>query len=69
MLIPLLRTYLAPYKGPLAVVIFFQLAGTIANLYLPGLNADIIDKGIVEGDTGFIVSTGTIMLAHHGASR
>ncbi|MDR7087440.1 ATP-binding cassette subfamily B protein [Aeromicrobium panaciterrae] len=62
MLIPLMRTYLAPYKGPLAVVIFFQLAGTIANLYLPGLNADIIDKGIVQGDTGFIVSTGTVML-------
>jgi ATP-binding cassette subfamily B protein len=44
------------------VVIFFQFAGTIANLYLPGLNADIIDKGIVEGDTGFILSTGTMML-------
>ncbi len=62
MLIPLMRTYLAPYKGPLMVVIFFQLAGTIANLYLPGLNADIIDKGIVEGDSGFIVRTGTVML-------
>ena len=63
MLIPLLRTYLAPYKGPLAVVIFFQLVQTIANLYLPGLNADIIDEGIVAGDTGLIVSTGMIMLA------
>ncbi len=62
-LIPLLRTYLGPYKGPIALVITFQLVQTIANLYLPGLNADIIDKGIVEGDTGFIVHTGLIMLA------
>ena len=63
MLIPLLRTYLAPYKWPIAVVVFFQLVQTIANLYLPGLNADIIDRGIVEGNTGFIVHTGMIMLA------
>ena len=63
MLIPLLRTYLAPYKWPIAVVVFFQLVQTIANLYLPGLTADIIDRGIVEGNTGFIVHTGMIMLA------
>ena len=63
MLIPLMRTYLAPYKDSLAVVILFQLAGTIANLYLPGLNAEIIDKGIVEGDTDFIVGAGASMLA------
>src|SRR6185312_3248820 len=63
MLIPLLRTYLAPYKRPIAVVLFFTLIQTIANLYLPGLNADIIDKGVVAGDTGYIVRIGGIMLA------
>jgi ATP-binding cassette subfamily B protein len=62
MLLPLLRTYLAPYKRPIAVVLFFQLVQTIANLYLPGLNADIIDKGVVAGDTGFILRTGAMML-------
>jgi ATP-binding cassette subfamily B protein len=34
----------------------------VANLYLPGLNADIIDKGVVTGDTGYILRTGTVML-------
>lgn len=63
MLLPLLRTYLAPYKLPIAIVLFFQLVQTLANLYLPGLNADIIDRGVVVGDTGFIVRTGLIMLA------
>ena len=63
MLIPLLRTYLAPYKRPIAIVLFFQLVQTLANLYLPGLNADIIDRGVVVGDTGFIVRTGLEMLA------
>ncbi|WP_456697273.1 ABC transporter ATP-binding protein [Aeromicrobium sp. P5_D10] len=63
MLLPLLRTYLAPYKRPIGIVLFFQLVQTLANLYLPGLNADIIDKGVVVGDTGFIVRTGLIMLA------
>lgn len=62
MLIPLLRTYLAPYKGPIALVLIFQLVQTLANLYLPGLNADIIDKGVVAGDTDFIIRTGAVML-------
>lgn len=63
MLIPLLRSHLAPYKGPIAIVLAFQLIQTLANLYLPGLNADIIDQGVVRGDTGYIVRTGAIMLA------
>ncbi len=62
MLIRLLRTYLRPYRGPLALVVVFQLIGTIASLYLPELNAEIIDDGVAKGDTGFIVSTGGIML-------
>lgn len=62
MLIPLLRRYLAPYRGAIAVVLVFQLAQTVANLYLPGLNADIIDRGIVTGDVPFIWRTGATML-------
>ncbi|MEH3034665.1 MAG: ABC transporter ATP-binding protein [Aeromicrobium erythreum] len=63
MLIPLLRRHLAPYRGPIAVVLVFQLVQTIANLYLPGLNAEIIDRGVVEGDVGVIWRTGGVMLA------
>ncbi|MGW1022104.1 ABC transporter ATP-binding protein [Streptomyces sp. NPDC002577] len=63
MLIPLLRTYLSPYKKPIALLVVLQLLQTSATLYLPTLNADIIDKGVVEGDTGFILSHGAFMLA------
>jgi ATP-binding cassette subfamily B multidrug efflux pump len=62
MLIRLLRTYLRPYSGALLAVVALQLVSTMANLYLPSLNADIIDKGVAKGDTGYIVSTGGWML-------
>jgi ATP-binding cassette subfamily B protein len=62
MLAGLLRTYLRPYTRPLAAVLVLQLVGTMASLYLPSLNADIIDKGIARGDTGYIVATGGWML-------
>ena len=62
MLLNLLRTHLRPYVGPLLIVVLFQLIGTIASLYLPTLNAQIIDDGVAKGDTGFIVSTGAVML-------
>ena len=62
MLIRLLRTYLRPYSGALLAVVIFQLVGTIASLYLPSLNADIIDKGVAKGDTGYIVMIGAVML-------
>ena len=62
MLIRLLRTYLRPYAGPLLAVVALQLVSTMANLYLPSLNADIIDKGVAKGDTGYILSTGGWML-------
>ena len=63
MLFRLLRRYLAPYKGLLTAVVILQLIGTIASLYLPSLNADIIDNGVATGDTAYIVSTGGVMLA------
>jgi ATP-binding cassette, subfamily B, multidrug efflux pump len=62
MLIRLLRAYLQPYRRQLAAVVVFQLCGTIASLYLPTLNADIIDRGVATGDTGYIMSTGGLML-------
>src|SRR3984893_7620044 len=63
MLIRLLRTFLQPYTTLLIAVVALQLVGTLASLYLPSLNADIIDKGVARGDTGCIVSTGGWMLA------
>ena len=63
MLISLLRSHLRPYTQPIALIVLFQLIQTIASLYLPGLNAQIIDQGVVTGDTGYIVRTGAVMLA------
>ncbi len=62
MLIRLLREYLRPYKRELAVVIVLQMIATVASLYLPTLNARIIDRGVITGDTGIVVSTGAWML-------
>ena len=61
-MIRLLRTYLRPYRRELSAVIALQLVGTIASLYLPSLNANIIDRGVALGDTGYIVRTGGWML-------
>src|SRR5436190_1757977 len=62
MLITLVRRFLAAYRGPLTVVVTLQFVGTVMALYLPSLNADIIDNGVVNGDTGYIVRTGVRML-------
>jgi len=61
-LIALLRRYLRPYRRPLLAVVTLQFIGTMASLYLPSLNADIIDQGVARGDTGYIVRTGGWML-------
>ncbi|MFG2051511.1 ABC transporter ATP-binding protein [Micromonospora sp. NPDC048935] len=63
MLIRLLRRCLRPYRRQLAYVALWQLVGTLATLYLPSLYADIIDRGIATGDTGYILLTGLRMLA------
>ncbi|HYZ55549.1 MAG TPA: ABC transporter ATP-binding protein [Streptosporangiaceae bacterium] len=63
MLIRLLRIYLRPYRKALAAVAVLQLVQTLATLYLPTLNADIIDNGVIAGDTHYIMRTGGIMLA------
>ncbi|HEY9291683.1 MAG TPA: ABC transporter permease, partial [Microlunatus sp.] len=62
MLISLLRRYLAPYKVFLGLVVLFQLIGTLANLYLPSLNAKIIDDGVAKADIDYIWRTGGVML-------
>ena len=63
MLTGLLRRFLRPYRRWLLAVVVLQLVGTMASLYLPTLNADIIDNGIAKGDTGYILGTGGAMLA------
>jgi len=62
-LIPLLRHHLRPYRVPVLLVCVFQVVQTIAMLYLPGLNARIIDDGIARGDIGRIWTVGGLMLA------
>ncbi|UGQ10897.1 ABC transporter ATP-binding protein/permease [Yinghuangia sp. ASG 101] len=62
MLIKLVRAHLKPYSGAIALLVVLQLVQTSAILYLPTLNADIIDKGIIPGDNGYIWKTGGIML-------
>jgi ATP-binding cassette, subfamily B, multidrug efflux pump len=54
---------LQPYRGALSIVVLLQLIQTLAALYLPTLNADIIDYGVVAGDTGYIIRIGGLMLA------
>ena len=63
MLIRLLRAQLRPYRRPVALVVLLQLVQTLATLYLPTLNAEIIDNGVITGNTGYIVRTGGVMIA------
>ena len=62
MLPRLLRSHLGPYQRLLGAILVLQLVGTIAALYLPSLNGRIIDEGVAQGDTGFILSAGAWML-------
>jgi ATP-binding cassette, subfamily B, multidrug efflux pump len=62
MLLRLLGRFLKPHWKLVVGVIVFQLGSSIASLYLPTLNADIIDNGVIKNDTGYILSTGGIML-------
>src|SRR5919205_563716 len=62
MLWKLLVRYLQPQRRLLIAVVVFQLAQSIASLYLPTLNADIIDLGVARGDTGYILRVGSLML-------
>jgi len=61
-LIRLLRSHLGPYKRPIGLLVVLQLVSTIAALFLPTLNADIIDNGVVKGDSGYILGMGATMI-------
>jgi len=62
-LISLLRRFLVPYRRLLLGVLLLQVVGTMASLYLPTLNARIIDRGVTRGDTAYIWDVGKVMLA------
>jgi ATP-binding cassette subfamily B multidrug efflux pump len=62
-LIRLLRNFLRPYSTAIVLVVALQFVQTLATLYLPTLNADIIDDGVVKGDTGAVMKIGGVMLA------
>jgi ATP-binding cassette, subfamily B, multidrug efflux pump len=66
MLLALLRQYIRPYRRLVAVLMVLQLISTLAMLYLPTVNAAIIDDGVAKGDTAIIVRLGAVMLAVTG---
>jgi ATP-binding cassette, subfamily B, multidrug efflux pump len=61
-MIPLLRTHLRPYRAPLTVVVLLLLLQAVGQLWLPSLNADIINNGVLTGDTDYILRIGALML-------
>ena len=65
-MIALLRRYLRPYLKPLTLVVSLLVVQAIATLYLPELNANIINNGVTKGDTGYIIATGGTMLVISG---
>src|ERR1700749_5079574 len=66
MLLALLRQYIRPYRRLLAVVMVLQLISTLASLYLPTVNAAIIDDGVSKGDSATIIRLGAVMLGVTG---
>ncbi|AEV87746.1 multidrug ABC transporter ATP-binding protein [Actinoplanes sp. SE50] len=62
MLMKLLRVHLRPYWNTIGLIVLFQFLQTLATLYLPTLNADIIDNGVIKGDTGYVMRIGGGML-------
>ena len=63
MLLRLIRSHLRPYAVPVAVILVLQFVATLSSLYLPSLNGQIIDQGVVPADIAYILRTGAIMLA------
>lgn len=66
MLLALLRQYVRPYRWPVTAVMVLQVISTLASLYLPTVNAAIIDEGVAKGDTTTIAELGGVMLAVTG---
>ncbi|MFC0107525.1 ABC transporter ATP-binding protein [Kibdelosporangium aridum] len=63
MLLSLLRGRLRPHRGTIVAILGLQLVQALGLLYLPTINADIVDNGIRHGDTGYILGQGSLMLA------
>ncbi|MFH8597944.1 MULTISPECIES: ABC transporter ATP-binding protein [Streptomyces] len=63
MLVRLARAHLRPHMRPISLIVLLQLIQTLATLYLPTLNADIIDDGVIKGDMGYILGLGGVMIA------
>jgi ATP-binding cassette subfamily B multidrug efflux pump len=63
MLVALLRQFVRPYRWLVAAVMALQLVSTLASLYLPTVNATIIDDGIAKGDSATIIRLGVLMFA------
>ena len=63
MLTSLLKQYLKPYGRTVAIILVLLLVQSIANLYLPNLNAELINNGVAKGNVGYIWHIGYIMLA------
>ena len=61
-MIPILRRYLPPYRWAIVLVMILLTIQAIANLYLPELNADIINNGVAKGNVDYIIQTGGYML-------
>ncbi|WP_205323613.1 ABC transporter ATP-binding protein [Glycomyces sp. YM15] len=62
-IVRLLAEYLRPHRRTLAITVALQIAGTIASLYVPTLNADLVNHGVATGDTGYVLRHGAFMLA------
>jgi ATP-binding cassette, subfamily B, multidrug efflux pump len=66
MLLALLRQYIQPYRRLVAVLMVLQVVSNLASLYLPTVNAAIIDEGVARGDTATIIRLGMVMLSVTG---
>ncbi|HEY8135544.1 MAG TPA: ABC transporter ATP-binding protein [Candidatus Limnocylindrales bacterium] len=61
-MIRLLRRYLGAYKGQIAIVLVLLLVQALTQLYLPDLNAEIINQGVATGDSNLILNVGLVMV-------
>lgn len=57
-----LAKYLKPYAASIAAILILLFFQAISELYLPTLMADIVDTGIIKGDTAYILRVGGLML-------
>ena len=69
MLLALLRRFVPPYRWLVAAVVAAHTLSTLASLYLPTVNAALIDDGVAKGNTALIARLGLVMLAVTGCRR